>query len=231
MCCAFFHRSLFFPSPKAPKVQGERKKMIVKRFSVERKKKVAVPAPVIKKGKGEKLQDLLHGIFLFMLAFLLLLGLIIFLVEAQIKKRFIRDDALVLLHRLVLGKVDKHTTLKDNLRAFSGITFEDEAARDNLENRLLNKHQQRLRDLAHLLNLDASGSRDEIVATIMKFLEKPYDSGLSPRKRSHSKISKVRIENFPSNFNSPRRKRIKRIKLRGLLLPLSFFARLSAPRW
>ena len=109
-------------------------------------------------------------------------------VAEQIQKRKNTDKALTTLHFLVYGIPPKRTTVKRNLRAFSGVRYGANLDRARLEQRIASRSIVLLRDLCALFGLTGTSSRAEIVQNIADFLERPAAAG-APAKKGAKRAS------------------------------------------
>jgi len=146
------------PVPKRFKVkQGEKRdRKTTEHFSVgDVSPKKSVPIVLHKKGKGKKLGDISY-------------------IDSQIVKRTKKDDVLRSFHSLVLGRVNKDTPIKDNLRQFSGLNYSDkEIDRPKYEAKLAKWKVSKIREVLMFLGQEEKGKREEVVDRLMEFIEKP----------------------------------------------------------
>eukprot|EP00027_Filamoeba_sp_ATCC50430_P009890 CAMPEP_0168560530 /NCGR_PEP_ID=MMETSP0413-20121227/11109_1 /TAXON_ID=136452 /ORGANISM="Filamoeba nolandi, Strain NC-AS-23-1" /LENGTH=310 /DNA_ID=CAMNT_0008591837 /DNA_START=23 /DNA_END=955 /DNA_ORIENTATION=- len=144
---------------------------------------------VIKKGKGKKLEDIEN-------------------VASKIKNRPKSDDVLQSVHSICVGgRVSKKTDIKGHLNQFSGVVYDDDFTRKQLEARIDRFHLRVIREVLAFFGQDPDGEREELVGRLTDFLEKPSASDKSyrvgGRKRSRSE-SRERSRS-PSSSKSPKR--------------------------
>lgn len=98
-------------------------------------------------------------------------------VEASIS-RFKNDD-LKFLHKLLFKmQGNKHTLLKKNIRKFNGFAFEKDSEEYKKKAESLKKTEVRtLKTTCEILDLEKSGTKNDLVERIMEFLVEPKDSG------------------------------------------------------
>eukprot|EP01136_Pigoraptor_vietnamica_P009050 Opistho-1_new@2980 len=110
-------------------------------------------------------------------------------VRHYIDKRTSKD--LKPVHTILYGARGHERDFKDHLRRFKGFVFANDAERKKKVAALESKKTNDLKDLASVLDVERSGSKEEIVQRIMEFLENPRDSGrkltVTPRKSPKSK--------------------------------------------
>jgi len=166
-------KSLSVPKRMKP-THEKRQRKEIQRFTEDTSESTrggSTPEPTIKKGKGKKLQDITN-------------------VVANINKRGKTDDLLRMLHGLLIGRVNKKTSVKSNLKEFSGIIYDDDKGRERLEGKLERHKLRELRDIARFFGQDDKGEREDLVKVIADFLEKPAPSDRtysSPKKAASSK--------------------------------------------
>jgi len=137
-------------------------------------------------------------------------------VMTQINKRRSSDETLKALHSLVLGKTSKGVKVKDNLKQFSGVVYDEEKTRERLEERVFKHHLSELRDILRFFGLETSGDKEDVVKRLTDFLEKPHAvegaESASPQKRkrssspsSRSKSPKKKTKRAKKDPNAPKR--------------------------
>uniref|UniRef100_A0A1B6MIJ9 Protein DEK n=1 Tax=Graphocephala atropunctata TaxID=36148 RepID=A0A1B6MIJ9_9HEMI len=91
-------------------------------------------------------------------------------------------DDLKLLHRLCFGKPGKADILKKNIRKFKGYEFEE--ASDDYEKKKVTIEKgfkkvtvAHLKNICNIIDIEKSGTKDDILARILSFLTCPVDSG------------------------------------------------------
>jgi len=140
-----------------------------------------------KKGKGKKLGDIAY-------------------ISNQINKRTRKDEQLRSFHSLVLGRVNKETPIKENLREFSGVYYADkETDRAKYEAKLAKWPVAKIKDVLIFLGQETSGKRDELVDRMMDFIEKPSKATV---EHQFSPIKKRKA----SDDVKPRKKRRTKVK-------------------
>jgi hypothetical protein len=151
---------------------------------------------VIRKGKGKKLEDCAN-------------------VLSQINKRPRSDELLRLVHNLFIGRVNKKVQVKSNLKSFSGVVYDDDKGRERLEAKLARQKVRDLREIARFFAVDDEGERDDLVETILKYVEKPFPSdkeASSPKKSSSKKSSSSKSSKKSSKSSKSGEKKKRRKK-------------------
>eukprot|EP01106_Pelomyxa_sp_JSP_P009425 TRINITY_DN255_c0_g1_i5.p1 TRINITY_DN255_c0_g1~~TRINITY_DN255_c0_g1_i5.p1 ORF type:complete len:430 (+),score=120.69 TRINITY_DN255_c0_g1_i5:155-1444(+) len=193
-------------TPKAWMATGsdtKRTKFSVRRYSFGTKLPPEPPTIVIKKGKGTKLKHIQA-------------------VESEINSRRVRDPALTTLHRLLFTRATKGVPVKDNLLAFSGVTFdEDENPRERMLRRVVSLHLSVLRDICDLLNVDSAGDRDELADRVVDFLERPRDTGRQPQRKRRASTSSHESSHRSSKRRKTSKDKIKRPRTAFLFFTLA----------
>mmetsp|Transcript_15411 Transcript_15411/g.39785 ORF Transcript_15411/g.39785 Transcript_15411/m.39785 type:complete len:442 (-) Transcript_15411:189-1514(-) len=100
-----------------------------------------------------------------------------------------KSDQLIPIHMAMYGVRGKNKDIKKNIRAFSGYPVampEAEKAKRvlGLEKRIL----PQLKEIATWLDVEVTGSKGDIVAAIVQFLEKPTSSGRPHPKEVKDKV-------------------------------------------
>jgi len=180
-------KALTVPKRMKP-TESKRKVKAIQRFTEVTEPKEEKPI-VIKKGKGKKFEDcpqVLH----------------------QINKRRRNDDTLKLVHQFLLGRVTKKVTLKENLKDFNGLVYDDDKDKERFLQKLEKLHLRTLRDLAKFFGVDNDGERDVVAKAIVAFLEKPHALDVPvERKRKRSASPASRRSASPASRGTKRRKK------------------------
>lgn len=165
------------------------------RKSIERFTEVPVASRptkpiVIKKGKGKKFEDCSQII-------------------AQINKRTRNDEMLITLHELILGRVTKKVHVKDNLKNFSGMVYDEDNTKEKFEAKVSRLKVIEMKHLLRFFGLDPKGERDELEEKIIQFLEKPkdleYSSPVKSTKRKRSESPAKKSKRSKKDPNAPKR--------------------------
>jgi hypothetical protein len=108
-----------------------------------------------------------------------------------------RDDVLILLHRLMFNSVGIVTKRKPNIRAFSGWTYDDPIKdRERLVLRLNKEPTSTVKKVATFLDLsNPSGSKPEVVNSIITFLQHPKAGENRPNREAVAKKKKDERKN------------------------------------
>jgi len=166
----------------------------VDRFEIAAPEKKEAKVIVVPKGKGRKLEDCPH-------------------ILASLNKRRSSDEALIALHGVVLGKVTKAVKVKANLKQFSGVVYDDDKNREKLEDKLHKLHMNSLREVARLVGVLSTGDKDDLVARLCDWAEKPHDADEaieSPKKRKRSDSPTPTRSRSRSKSPAKRTKRAKK---------------------
>ncbi|GFY48938.1 protein DEK [Trichonephila inaurata madagascariensis] len=129
-------------------------------------------------------------------------------IEHQIQKTSIED--LKPLHRILFGRVGSAPQIKRNIRKFSGFPFEKKSTEFDRKKATVEKLTNSvLKRVCELLDLERSGTKEEIVARILEFLLEPKDSGKSvkTKKKASSKDKKKGSEKKGKNNKKPKSKK------------------------
>jgi hypothetical protein len=145
---------------------------------------------VIKKGKGKKFEEcdqIMH----------------------QINKRTRDDEVLRMVHGILLGRVNKKVPVKNNLKEFSGVHYDDEKGREHLEAKF-DRHKLRdIREMAKFFGVEHEGEKEEVVKRIVDFLEKPHSMEIvhSPSKKRKRSKSRSRSRSRSSSAERSSKKK------------------------
>lgn len=119
---------------------------------------------VIAKGKGKPIADLPD-------------------VCTMLEKKKGSDDVLQHLHSVAFGRKGPRAKVKANLREFSGFPFAADARAAELAKReafLSKRTADELKDMLSVCCLERSGKKEELVARLIDFFDKPAASGIAP---------------------------------------------------
>jgi len=185
-------KALTVPKRMAP-ADEKRKIKTITRYSEEITSDRSTPEVNLKKGKGKKLEDCPQ-------------------VLSQINKRNRDDDLLRMIHGFLLGRVNKKVPVKNNLKAFSGVHYEDDKGREHLEAKLLRHKVRDLREVAKFFGVDHEGEREDLVKHIADFVEKPraLEVSHSSPKKSSSKRSRSRSSSVERKSSSEKKSSSKK---------------------
>lgn len=129
-------------------------------------------------------------------------------IEHQIQKTSIED--LKPLHRILFGRVGSAPQIKRNIRKFSGFPFEKKSTEFDRKKATVEKLTNSvLKRVCELLDLERSGTKEEIVLRILEFLLEPKDSGKSvkTKKKTSGKDKKKGPEKKGKNNKKPKTKK------------------------
>ncbi|GFR05318.1 protein DEK [Trichonephila clavata] len=129
-------------------------------------------------------------------------------IEHQIQKTSIED--LKPLHRILFGRVGSAPQIKRNIRKFSGFPFEKKSTEFDRKKTTVEKLTNSvLKRVCELLDLERSGTKEEIVVRILEFLLEPKDSGKSvkTKKKASGKDKKKSSEKKGKNNKKPKSKK------------------------
>jgi hypothetical protein len=153
----------------AREVRGARERKAPETFKVEVPEKAEF---VIQKGKGKPIGELPD-------------------VCAMLEKHKGRDDVLQQMHTVAFGKKGPMAKVKAHLREFSGFPFAADAREAELAKRtafLGKRSTDELKQLLSVCCLERSGKKEELVARLVDFFDKPAATGIAPaaakRKRA-----------------------------------------------
>ncbi|KAG8442336.1 hypothetical protein GDO86_011219 [Hymenochirus boettgeri] len=136
-------------------VEGKREKKKVERLSLEMT--VVKKEPVLADGKGQKLYDIER-------------------VQYFVRQK--KCDELRLLHRLLFNRLGTVHLVKKNIGQFNGFPFEKESELYKKKMEMLKKFKKSdLKNICGVLDLEKSGSNNELVSKIMNFLMEPKSTG------------------------------------------------------
>lgn len=163
------------PSPEKQKshmwgageiIEGKRAKKSVERLDMQAPKKAVKLS--IGEGSGEKLGDIPR-------------------IGFQLNK--MKPDVLVPLHSLLFDRRGKLSTIKKNIRLFSGFCFDADSEQFTKKRDKLQKNTKtKLHLMCSVLDLEKKGSHSELVEKILTFLMSPKSSGKRlPKKKKRSK--------------------------------------------
>ncbi|RXM98176.1 Protein DEK [Acipenser ruthenus] len=105
------------------------------------------------------------------------------------------------LHKLLYNRPGTISSLKKNIRRFSGFTFEEESDQYKKKREILKRYTNAvLKTICGTLDLEKSGKNDDLISRIMTFLMKPKSSGkpLPRSKRKSQKAEKRKRKNTGS---------------------------------
>jgi hypothetical protein len=156
---------------------SKRQRKQVEHYQVERKEKAEFEIP---QGKGIKLVEYEHFV-------------------AELTKIKSSEELVKCLHQLMYGSPGKKTTVKQNLREFSGFAGEissDERAQKVIENKKKWTISM-LKDALGLFGLEKGGAREDLCKRLVDYLVEPRiivgaGKGKRPRASSKSSPSKSR---------------------------------------
>jgi hypothetical protein len=77
--------------------------------------------------------------------------------------------------------VNKKTPLKNNLLAFNGLTYDELHTRQTFEAKLEKLKVPLLKELLSFFNLDTKGKKDDLIADLLFFIERPRASDANDR--------------------------------------------------
>ncbi|GFT70313.1 protein DEK [Nephila pilipes] len=129
-------------------------------------------------------------------------------IEHQIVKTSIED--LKPLYRILFGRVGAAPQIKKNIRKFSGFPFEKKSTEFDRKKAVVEKLTTTvLKRVCELLDLERSGTKEEIVLRILDFLMDPKDSGKSvkTKKKASGKDKKKSTEKKGKNNKKPKTKK------------------------
>lgn len=123
-------------------------------------------------------------------------------IEAQIQKK--KTDDLKVFHRVLFNRPGTTVLIKKNIRSFRGFSFSKSSPEFKKKHAALVKLTlANLKDMCSILNLERSGTKEDIVDRILDFLLKPNTETHSGKKRkSKSKGSAKKKSKKDSTTNS-----------------------------
>ncbi|XP_033914408.1 protein DEK-like isoform X1 [Acipenser ruthenus] len=160
-------------------VEGKRVKKTVKRLDFQMVQPTKEPLSFVP-GKGEILGNIER----------------IQLVVGKMKAANLKP-----LHKLLYNRPGTISSLKKNIRRFSGFTFEEESDQYKKKREILKRYTNAvLKTICGTLDLEKSGKNDDLISRIMTFLMKPKSSGkpLPRSKRKSQKAEKRKRKNTGS---------------------------------
>ncbi|KAK6491769.1 protein DEK-like [Huso huso] len=160
-------------------VEGKRVKKTVKRLAFQMVQPTKEPLSFVP-GKGEILGDIER----------------IQLVVGKMKAANLKP-----LHKLLYNRPGTISSLKKNIRRFSGFTFEEESDQYKKKREILKRYKNAvLKTICGTLDIEKSGKNDDLISRIMTFLMKPKSSGkpLPTSKRKSQKAEKRKRKNTGS---------------------------------
>ncbi|CAL1298535.1 unnamed protein product [Larinioides sclopetarius] len=128
-------------------------------------------------------------------------------IEFQIQKSAIED--LKPLHRILFGRVGAASQIKKNIRKFSGFSFVKNSLEFDRKKAITEKLTNPvLKRMCEVLDLERSGTKEDIVMRILDFLLEPKDSGKKvPTKKRGGKEKKKSSEKKPKNNKKQKSKK------------------------
>lgn len=97
-------------------------------------------------------------------------------IDASIS-RFKNDD-MKLLHRILFKSQGKSTMIKKNIKKFNGFDFKKDSEEYTKKVASMSKCDlKQLKSICEMLDLQKTGSKDDIIERILEFLIEPKDSG------------------------------------------------------
>ncbi|XP_041421150.1 DEK proto-oncogene L homeolog isoform X1 [Xenopus laevis] len=136
-------------------VEGKREKKKVERLTLEMS--VSKKELVLTEGKGQKLYDIER-------------------VQYFLKKK--KCEELRPLHRLLFNRLGLINLVKKNIGQFNGFPFEKESEQYKKKEDMLKKWKKiDLKNTCGVLDLEKSGSNNELITKIMNFLMEPKSTG------------------------------------------------------
>ncbi|XP_054273897.1 protein DEK-like isoform X1 [Macrosteles quadrilineatus] len=141
-------------------ITGKRRSKVVERFKPiepeEESKEVKIP-----EGKGKVLGEIER-------------------IEFNIQRA--KPEDLKLLHRLCFGKPGKAAAVKKTLKKFNGFEYNVDSEEFKKKKEFVDKSFKKvtvvhLKNVCNILDIERSGSKDELIERILKFITCPVDSG------------------------------------------------------
>ncbi|KAJ1370080.1 hypothetical protein KIN20_031729 [Parelaphostrongylus tenuis] len=125
-------------------------------------------------------------------------------VEDQLKKH--SGDVLKTMHRVLYGHPGKASTVKREIRKFTGFAFKEDSQEFKKKVAFLHKLSlDQLKTIKSILGLQSGGqSKDAVITTIMVFLMKTVDHARRVAKKRRSSAGKT-----PSSVKRPRKSKDK----------------------
>ncbi|XP_013788278.1 protein DEK-like [Limulus polyphemus] len=150
-------------------ISGSRERKKVQRLELA----FAIPSkekPEIPEGKGQKLGDCPR-------------------IEFQLQKQ--KADDLKLLHKFLFNRPGSVSEIKKNIRKFNGFPFTKDSPEFERKKAKLEKPTiAMLKHMCETLDIERSGTKEELIERLMTFLMKPAATGKAtprPKRRSSSK--------------------------------------------
>lgn len=115
-------------------------------------------------------------------------------IDASIS-RFKSDD-LKLLHRILYKTPGKATMIKKNIKKFNGFDFKKDS--DEYTKKIANMHKfevKQLKSICEMLELQKTGTKDDLIEKILDFLIEPKDSGKTATGGRPKRTAAVRANN------------------------------------
>ena len=140
----------------------KREKKAVEAFTYEEKEKAEF---VIPEGDGKKLGEIEN-------------------IKVKIEKLNAGGDELKTFHRMCFGRPGQKTTIKRNLREFSGLKLTEVELQRKTDS-VAKLDSKQVKALLTLCDLGTSGTKAQNVETFVEFLQSPRESGKrEPRPRA-----------------------------------------------
>ncbi|RZC40689.1 DEK, partial [Asbolus verrucosus] len=115
-------------------------------------------------------------------------------IDASIS-RFKNDD-MKLFHRILFKTTGKSTMIKKNIKKFNGFDFKKDS--DEYTKKVASMHKcevKQLKSICEMLDLQKTGSKDDIIERIIEFLLDPKDSGKAIGGGRPKRTAAVRANN------------------------------------
>ncbi|XP_035232868.1 protein DEK-like, partial [Stegodyphus dumicola] len=131
-------------------------------------------------------------------------------IEFQIQRNKLPD--LKPLHKILFNRVGSGNEIKKNIRKFCGFTFEKNSQEYERKKAVVEKLTAAiLKHVCEVLDLERSGTKEEIVLRILEFLLNPKDSGKKvPSKKKLSSGHEKRKSKEKKSKNSEKKVKTKK---------------------
>ncbi|GIY05388.1 protein DEK [Caerostris extrusa] len=129
-------------------------------------------------------------------------------IEHQIQKTSIED--LKPVHKILFGRVGSASQIKKSIRKFSGFPFGKSSSEFKRKRAFAEKLTANvLKRICEVLDLERSGSKEEIIKRILGFLLEPKDSGkkVKSKNKGSTKDKGKNSEKKPKSIKKPKAKK------------------------